>query len=388
MIHKSTLEVNVRFLLKLSLVVCFILLSGCHSPPDSCAGAWPEWEIFKKSLITDTGRVIDRSSPIHHTTSEGQAYALFFALVANDRTTFDRVLKWTEDNLAQGDLTAHLPAWEWGSRDDKEWAVLDDNTASDADLWIAYALAEAGRNWNNERYHALSWLITNRMVREETASLPNLGLTLLPGRVGFSHAPNFWTLNPSYVPPQLLRYFAEAQPSTAWPELHRTSKALILATGHGFSPDWIHFIPGKGFQPDTLLDPKGSYDAIRVYLWAGLLSPSDPFRAALLLQLQGMKEAIKSLGYPPLEVNTLTGTLSGTGAFGFSAALIPFLNASEAYDLAEEQSLRVHATSDSEKNDAYYGQALNLFSSGFLAQRFRFTLVGRLETPWMSACGN
>ena len=39
---------------------------------------------------------------------------MFFALVANDRARFDKLLSWTEANLAGGDLTQRLPAWSWG----------------------------------------------------------------------------------------------------------------------------------------------------------------------------------------------------------------------------------------------------------------------------------
>ncbi len=74
---------------------------------------WPAWESFRGHFINDSGRVVDPSSG--QTTSEGQSYALFFALAANDRTAFDRILRWTEDNLASGDLTSRLPAWRWVS---------------------------------------------------------------------------------------------------------------------------------------------------------------------------------------------------------------------------------------------------------------------------------
>jgi endoglucanase len=40
---------------------------------------------------------------------------LFFALVANDRAQFERLLSWTQNNLANGDLRAQQPAWLWGS---------------------------------------------------------------------------------------------------------------------------------------------------------------------------------------------------------------------------------------------------------------------------------
>ncbi|MFP4905648.1 glycosyl hydrolase family 8, partial [Paraburkholderia sp. BR14261] len=77
--------------------------------PAACA--WPAWNAFRSTLLSADGRVIDASTPRQVTVSEGQSYALFFALVANDRASFDKVLTWTENNLAQGDLATHLPAW-------------------------------------------------------------------------------------------------------------------------------------------------------------------------------------------------------------------------------------------------------------------------------------
>jgi endoglucanase len=132
----------------------------------------------------------------------GQAYGLFFALVANDRRTFDTILAWTENNLAQGDLSAHLPAW-LGRAPDGAWRVLDANAASDADLWIAYTLVEAGR-WH-ERSYPRAALLAKRVLDTETASVPGLGLTLLPGPTGFKLANGQWRVNPSYSPPQVIR---------------------------------------------------------------------------------------------------------------------------------------------------------------------------------------
>ncbi|HDR9776712.1 TPA: cellulase, partial [Burkholderia cepacia ATCC 25416] len=73
-----------------------------------CGAAWPRWDAFKRDFISADGRVIDVGSADSRTVSEGQAYGLFFALVANDRRMFDTILAWTENNLAQGDLSAHL----------------------------------------------------------------------------------------------------------------------------------------------------------------------------------------------------------------------------------------------------------------------------------------
>src|SRR5262245_44672844 len=76
---------------------------------------WPRvWAAYTSWFMDGQIRVIDRDSG-DRTTSEGQAYAMFFTLVANDRERFDKLLRWTELNLADGDLSARLPAWLWGA---------------------------------------------------------------------------------------------------------------------------------------------------------------------------------------------------------------------------------------------------------------------------------
>jgi endoglucanase len=170
---------------------------------------WPHWEAFKKQFVRASGRVISNDADGPRTYSEGQSYALFYALVANDRAVFDAVLQWTEDNLCGGDMTARLPAWLWGQRANGDWGVIDSNPASDADLWIAYALGEAGRLWGERRYVALSALLAARVLREETANLPGLGWTLLPAPQGFEEGPGRWRLNPSYVPMQLMHWLRQ-----------------------------------------------------------------------------------------------------------------------------------------------------------------------------------
>ena len=75
----------------------------------SAACRWPAWDQFRKEYVSAEGRVVDPSDPRKITTSEGQSYGLFFALAANDRDAFGKLLQWTQNNLAEGDLRARLP---------------------------------------------------------------------------------------------------------------------------------------------------------------------------------------------------------------------------------------------------------------------------------------
>ena len=357
--------------------------TAAGSPATATCDNWPDWSTFKKHYVNEGGRVIDPSTPEQQTTSEGQSYGLFFALVANDREGFARILRWTEDNLAGGDLTARLPAWQWGRRADGSWGVIDDNAASDSDLWIAYALAEAGRLWNMPRYTSLARLLADRIVREETVQIPGLGRTLLPGPRGFQPQPGVYRLNPSYLPIQLMRRMAAFTGQPEWRQLTTSSIDVIVRSApRGFAPDWVQVKADGGFAPDTDTKAVGSYNAIRVYLWAGMLAESDPVRPLLLKTLAPAARHVEQHGTPPLDADTRAGSASGTGPAGFSAAMLPFLAASRLPQAATQQQLRLQVRAPLERRDNYYEQVLTLFGQGWMDGRYRFAADGTLKARW------
>jgi endo-1,4-beta-D-glucanase Y len=239
---------------------------------------WPAYRSFVQRFVQADGRVIDYSTPTQQTTSEGQSYGMFFALVANDRATFDRLLDWTRTNLAGNQFDAQevrLPAWQWGRKPDGSYGVLDPNSASDSDLWIAYDLLQAGRLWHDAGYTKLGEALAAQIASKEVANLAGLGPMLLPGPQGFQSA-GVTRVNPSYLPLPVLRALAKAQPGGPWSKLADNAYQLVKTTApQGFVPDWAAWRAGQ-FVVDPKSGDTGSYDAIRVYLWAGMTAPSDP----------------------------------------------------------------------------------------------------------------
>ncbi|ELM3618049.1 cellulase [Aeromonas sobria] len=387
-----------------------LLLWACSLLPARAGCDWPEWQQFKDHYISEEGRVIDPADGRRITTSEGQSYGLFFALVNDDRETFERLLQWTEVQLARGDLTGFLPAWQWGTRSDGSVGVLDDNSAADSDLWIAYSLLEAGRLWQNHSYQSIGTMLLRRIAREEVARLPGLGPVLLPAPRGFS-GEGRWTLNPSYLPPQLLARFAAMQ--GPWQEMRALLPALLTATApRGFAPDWIDWQQASGWQVTEAKGSVGSYDGIRVYLWLGMLSEDDPAREALVrhfhpmlaaLTEQGVAESVDPLtgavlhednpatdtqvshrnptlteqGVPE-RVDTLTGQVLSRGDHGFAAALLPLASGLPLAEQLPQQPLI--------QDDGYYASVLTLFGHGWAQGRFRFAADGTLLPRWSDQC--
>lgn len=355
------------------------LPSGAAARAATCL-PWPAWDRFVADFIGNGGRVVERADARQRTVSEAQAYALFFSLVANQQALFERLLRWTEDNLAGGDLTQRLPAWHWGRRDDGSWGVIDSNAAADADLWIAHALCEAGRLWGVRRYGALGALLAERVLREETAELPGLGRTLLPGPQGFVIAGGRWRLNPSYLAPMQLRCFA-TRLGAPWRALRDSAvKVLLGSAPRGLAPDWaLYDGAAQRFVHD---ESDGSYDAIRVYLWLGLSTAvmGDPAGAAVQAHFAPMAAATEALGAPPEHIDTRGGAGTGSAPPGFSAALLPWLQSLGRTDALRQQQLRVQERPPAP--DAYYDQVLRLFGQGALEGRFAFDANGLLLTAW------
>ncbi|PBQ06038.1 endo-1,4-D-glucanase [Pseudomonas congelans] len=363
------------------------------------AATWPFWQDYATRYVQADGRMLESSLKVNHSTSEGQSYGMLFALVANDRPRFDALWTWTAANMAGADLKTRLPGWLWGQGEDGSWALQDANSASDSDLWIIYALLEAARVWQHPAYRDDALALLKNVESRLVVNLPGLGKMLLPGPDGFVQPDHLWRLNASYLPIPLLRRLANETPGGPWKEIaDNTAKLIDASSPKGFIADWVGY---RGTSPKSglfVIDPStgelGSYDAIRVYLWAGMTPASDPLASGLLARLDGMSSSTASSGTPPEKVQVVSGTREGQGPFGYSAALLPYFHAKGQTWLAEQQQRRVEAAvSQALARDpkdrtepAYYNLMLSLFALGWVEKRYQFREDGTLKLSWETSC--
>lgn len=376
---KNTLLVTVTWIALTFSYAAQSETTACH---------WPQWQSFKQDFISEQGRVIDLGSAQNITTSEGQSYALFFALLANDKATFDQLLNWTEQYLAEGDLSTRLPAWKWGKSETGQYQILDSNPASDSDLWIAYTLAQAAQLWQDRYYDVLASVMATRILREEVSYIKTLGWTLLPAPYGFENK-NSVKLNPSYSPLFITRYFAKRFPDSHWPKLHKTSIQFVLkSTKNGVAADWLNYSAEKGVFYNQSATAQGSYNAIRVYLWNNFSVnlTKNTEQASIKQQLNThfipLADTIESLGYMPEYISATDLSHQGVGPVGFQMAVAPMLKQlkPEFYKTFIES---INSGQFGETTGRYYDSVLSLFSQSVLAQRFTINPAGETRPAWL-----
>jgi endoglucanase len=175
-------------------------------------------------------------------------------------------------------------------------------------------------------------------------------------------------------------------PGGPWDEIAKQIPAVVRASSpRGFVTDWIDVTDEGKFVPSS----HGSYDAIRTYLWAGMLDPATAGREETLNALGGMARIVRDTRVPPATITADGVTRDPKGPVGFSAALLPYLDALGETRLSREQFARVQSARDANtgllgRPAKYYDQNLALFGIGAREGVFWFDARGRLKTKWMS----
>lgn len=239
------------------------------------------WQVYRQRFIQSDGRVIDWEAG-GRTVSEGQAYAMLRAVMADDPETFELTLRWAEDNLRRpsqandADGVDHLWAWQWGRATDGSWQILDENFASDADIDAIAALIWASRRWQRADYLDLARLKLADLWDQSTLALDteNRPRYLLPGPLtAFQPDANTIYLNPSYLAPYAFRLFAQVDPDRDWLALVDSSYAVFdqvsVLSARGLPGDWVRLDittqTVSAVAEGSTLSSQYSFDAHRVW---------------------------------------------------------------------------------------------------------------------------
>lgn len=308
-------------LLLLGFLYWFFVLSDPWRLP------YRDWSLFKKRFVSAEGRVIDDGNG-NVTHSEGQGYAMLLAEAYGDRATFDRLWKWTRENL-QTRKDDKLLSWLWKPGTADSGAVSDSNNASDGEILVSWALLRASKRWNDYSYaQAAAGLLVElrRLAVKETPG----GLALLPGVDGFVKDDGL-ILNPSYYVFPAFGVFSQSFPGSGWEGISQYGFKIVGEARFGeweLTPDWV--LDGKdGFGLKTQFPPDFGYNAVRVPLHLAWENPKSP----LLAPYANFWKQFPDLSKMPATVNL------ETNAFGPNPAL-PGVQAIARFVLACQSGTR------------------------------------------------
>jgi len=217
------------------------------------------WASYRDRYVLPTGEVVDpmRQGQV---TSEAQSYALVRAVWMRDDATFGRVLAWTETHLRRPD---GLHSWLW---DPATARVLDANSATDADIDIAYALAMASVVFDRPAYATQARDVV-RAIRTRASVTVSAGWFPSAG----NWAGDERVINLSYFYPYAVPWFERLDPEGGWGATRTLGYGLVqqaLDAGPLAVPADFNQLSADGLleplREGHALSRIFSYDAIRI----------------------------------------------------------------------------------------------------------------------------
>ena len=208
------------------------------------------YEDYKSEYIDPVSfRVIDKQKN-GITTSEGQSYGMLMSMWMNDQSTFDKVWKWTQDNLQKPDSNSF--SWLWGKDQKGEYKIISeqggDNVATDGDIDIAFALIKGSKKWNDPKYAEFAKKIITDIWNNQVVITKNGKYILASNDLEKKFQKSEILVNPSYFNPAAFKEFSIINSDSNWDRLivdsyeilEKSSSANLDKTNSVFlPPDWI-----------------------------------------------------------------------------------------------------------------------------------------------------
>ncbi|GHA74633.1 glycosyl hydrolase family 8 [Pontibacter akesuensis] len=233
--------------------------------------AMSEYERWKSTQVVTCGdglRVI--AAPATETKVEGVGFGLLLAAYAEDKATFDGILRFY--NSKRTPEAKNMMAWSVTCD-----GILDPGSATDGDIDVAFALIVASKHWGDSYLNAAKEII--QLVRTNLIVQCAVG-----GRNIYILAPGYsngaWggcgMTDLMYHTPAFFRVFAAVTGDNVWSQLADDTYTLLEAGANpttGLVPDWqtATGTPGPGGRVGYF-----GYDAARApwrltldYLWNG-----------------------------------------------------------------------------------------------------------------------
>jgi len=189
---------------------------------------------FLDTYTRDEGRIA-RLDQGGDTVGEGQAYGMLAAAAVGDAQRFDRIWRWTKENIRRED---GLLAFRWA-----DGRVVDPQAATDADLDAAHALLVAACRFDRDDLRAEAERIGAAVLEQETERAAGRSV-LLAGP--WAVAGDRLVINPSYLDPLTLSALERGTGDKRYGAVAEAGRRTVEELSRPLPPDWAVVDRGTG----------------------------------------------------------------------------------------------------------------------------------------------
>lgn len=244
-----------------------VILAGCMMQPVSST-ATPPMSASDAVLMQNyaDGWIVDNFSKKVH--SEGMGVGMLAAVKQRDFAKFKML--WSNARKMQRE--DFLFAWDYDIANQR---IVDNNNATDGDLYIAGALLQAAQAFNMPQYRkeAIAILMT---VEDKLIQPSSHGLVLSPAESGFEEDGTA-VINLSYYLLPFFDDFHQATNNGKWMTLRQEALNMLRYAYFGkyqLPPDWLMLT--DPVSPWHNRDKVFGYEAIRIPLYVYRVQPGHP----------------------------------------------------------------------------------------------------------------
>ena len=317
------------------------------SAPSPSASTQAAAARFLARYVTSDGRVIrhDQGGDI---VSEGQAYAMLLAELARRGPLVRTIWSWTSAHLRRGD-----GLFAWHANGDGQ--LLNEQSASDADILIAYALLRY-RGADQAKLNDAGRAVAQAVLANESVTQPDGAPLVVAGP--WAKLTSRPIVDPSYLMPSIFVALGRLTGDQRWSRAAAaaiTTIAELTDGGRRLPPDWARLSRGRLVpiaEPGGAAGVQYGFDAARLPVWFATACESSARALAAgwwrNVLGTGGRSGPQALG---LSGNTIDPVSSPLPLVAGAAA------AAAAGDAAAASDLRKRAGELSLRTPTYYGDA-------------------------------
>lgn len=325
------------------LVPALVLgLAGCGGGASSgpSARSTAAAEHFLSTYVSADGAVT-RKDQGGDVVSEGQAYAMLIAEIAGRDALVPTIWAWTRTHLQRPDK---LLSWHA----DASGRVLDQESASDADILAAYALLRY-RGERSSELHSAGKQLAAAVLSSESHTIAGVPIPLAGPWAVAQDQPK---VDPSYWMPGVYSGLAKLTGDQRWSKAADAVVAMVArSSSDQLPPDWA-VLQGDRYAAagsDTSSGPQYGADAQRMPIWFAYGCSADAEKLAA-----GWWKRLRD--HPGAQVRGLDGT-----AYDQQASVVALEGEAAAADAAGDSDaaarLRQQAADRGKASPGYYGDA-------------------------------